>query len=132
MDAVAGAPVRPGGGRSSEMFRGEGLGPRPSPPYSTSDGKCQKTIHFLPDPEERTPGFALLPVTSAWSEPDLRWLRSRTTGLAGPSRAQIDDPARRCQFSPAALMAALLHLESAGRIRALPDNRVALLTHEAH
>jgi len=29
-------------------------------------------------------------------------------------------------------MAALLDLESAGRIGALPDNRVALLTDEAH
>jgi len=29
-------------------------------------------------------------------------------------------------------MAALLELESAGRIGALPENRVALLTNEAH
>jgi hypothetical protein len=39
---------------------------------------------------------------------------------------------RRCQFCPPALLAALLHLESAGLIGALPDNRVALLTNEAH
>jgi DNA processing protein len=54
------------------------------------------------------------------------------TELAGPSRAKIDDPLRRCQFSPPAVMAALLNLESAGCIGTLPGNYVALLTDEAH
>ena len=77
-------------------------------------------------------GHAPLQGRSARSQPALRWRGFRTTGPAEPSAAQIDDPVRRCQFSPPALVAALLDLESAGRIGALPDNCVASLTDEAH
>ena len=35
---------------------------------------------------------------------------------------------RRCQLSPAAVMAVLLELEFAGRVETLPGNRFALLT----
>jgi len=39
----------------------------------------------------------------------------------------VDDPIRRCQFSAAAISAVLLGLEIAGRVEALPGDRVALL-----
>ncbi len=39
----------------------------------------------------------------------------------------VDDLVRRCQFSAAAVMAALLELELAGRVEMLPGSRVALI-----
>jgi len=47
--------------------------------------------------------------------------------LLGPSPTPVDDLVRRCQFSPASVIAALLELELAGRIETLPGHRVALL-----
>ena len=47
--------------------------------------------------------------------------------LLGPSPTLVDDLIRRCQFSPAAVMAALLELELAGRVETLPGNRVTLV-----
>ena len=47
--------------------------------------------------------------------------------LLGPAPTAVDDLLRRCQFSASAVMAVLLELELAGRVEALPGNRVALL-----
>jgi DNA processing protein len=47
--------------------------------------------------------------------------------LLESSPTPVDDLVRRCQFSAAAVMAALLELELAGRVETLPGNRVALL-----
>jgi DNA processing protein len=49
--------------------------------------------------------------------------------LLGPAPTAVDDLLRRCQFSASAVMAALLELELAGRVEALPGNRVALAPH---
>jgi DNA processing protein len=46
--------------------------------------------------------------------------------LLSPEGTQVDDLVRRCQFSSSAVLAALLELELAGRVRTLPGNRVAL------
>ena len=46
--------------------------------------------------------------------------------LLGPSPTSVDDLARRCQFSPATVNSALMDLELAGRVEALPGNRFAL------
>ena len=48
--------------------------------------------------------------------------------LLGPTPTKVDDLTRRCQLSPAAVMAVLLELELAGRVETLPGNRFALLT----
>ncbi len=53
--------------------------------------------------------------------------RSRLVDLLGPAPTAVDDLLRRCQLSPAAVLAALLELELAGRIESLPGQRVALL-----
>ena len=53
--------------------------------------------------------------------------RSQLLDLLGPSPTSVDDLARRCQFSAAAMLAALLELELGGLIETLPGNRVALL-----
>ena len=130
MVAPVGRPLRPRPGRSREMLRKGGIEVAAK---ALNDRVQASENNTLFDRAGRSdPGFAPLPGGSAWSEPDQRWLGSRTTRLARWSPAQIDDPVRRCQFSPPAPMAALLDLESAGRIGALPDNRVALLTNEAH
>ena len=55
--------------------------------------------------------------------------RSSLLTLLGPTPTAVDDLLRRCQFSVSAVMAALLELELAGRVEALPGNRVALTPH---
>ncbi len=65
-----------------------------------------------------------------WSEPaesesELARARLQVAELLDASPTSVDDLVRRCQFSPAAVMAALLELELAGRVEALPGNRVA-------
>ena len=54
--------------------------------------------------------------------------RSQVVSLLGPTPTKVDDLMRRCQVSPAAVMAVLLELELAGRVETLPGNRFALLT----
>jgi len=54
--------------------------------------------------------------------------RSRVVSLLGPTPVKVDDLLRRCQLSPAAVLAVLLELELAGRVETLPGNRFALLT----
>ncbi len=53
--------------------------------------------------------------------------RATVVALLGPAPTAVDDLLRRCQFSASAVMAALLELELAGRVEALPGNRIALL-----
>ncbi len=59
---------------------------------------------------------------------DPNQVRSRVVALLGPTPTKVDDLLRRCQLSPAAVMAVLLELELAGRVETLPGNRFALLT----
>jgi DNA processing protein len=67
-----------------------------------------------------------------WQEPqedpaDLARARTQVVDLLSTSATAVDDVARRCQFSAAAILAVLLELELAGRIETLPGGRVALL-----
>jgi DNA processing protein len=73
-----------------------------------------------PDAPEPAPPAAELPAA-----------RRQVLDLLGPSPTSVDDLIRDCQFSPAAIMAALLELELAGRVETLPGNRVALLADHA-
>ena len=71
-----------------------------------------------------------------WEEPpeatlDILRARLQVLDLLGTSATDVDEVVRRCQFSPAAVMAVLLELELAGRIQTLPGNRVALLPETA-
>ncbi|MCC7426757.1 MAG: DNA-protecting protein DprA [Alphaproteobacteria bacterium] len=47
--------------------------------------------------------------------------------LLGPHPVAVDEIIRQCQLSPAAVAAALLELDLAGRLERLPGNRVALI-----
>ena len=62
------------------------------------------------------------PPAAAMSE-----VRATLLQLLGPAPTSVDDLARRCQFSPAAVNSALMDLELAGRVEALPGNRFALI-----
>jgi DNA processing protein len=100
-------------------------------------------LENLPDHPEREglsrfPLFVRGPMSGAserppnWLEPtegpeDLVKIRMQVIDLLGTSPTAVDDVVRRCQFSPAAVMAVLLELELAGRIQTLPGSRVALL-----
>jgi DNA processing protein len=57
----------------------------------------------------------------------LRQARSRIPPLLTADPVQVDELARRCQLSMAAVAAVLLELELAGRVETLSGNRVALL-----
>jgi len=58
---------------------------------------------------------------------ELDLARQRLRDLLSPAPASVDDLVRRCQLSAAAVMAALLELELAGRVEALPGGRFALI-----
>jgi DNA processing protein len=73
-------------------------------------------------------GFAEPPAPSPEPETDaatLRDARRKIPPLIGPDPVQVDEIARRCQLSTAAVAAVLLELELAGRVETLPGNRVA-------
>ncbi len=50
--------------------------------------------------------------------------RGKITGLLGADPVTVDEIARRCQLSSAAITAVLLELELAGQVETLPGNRV--------
>jgi DNA processing protein len=67
-------------------------------------------------------------------EPDAALLakaRRLVPGLIGTEPVMVDEIARHCQLSTAAIQAVLLELELAGRVETLPGNRVALLANPA-
>jgi DNA processing protein len=69
----------------------------------------------------------------AWEDPaadaaELTRARRDITGLIGADPAGVDEIARRCQLSNAAVLAVVLELELAGLVETLPGNRVARVT----
>jgi DNA processing protein len=54
--------------------------------------------------------------------------RREIPGMIGADPAGVDEIARRCQLSNAAVMAVLLELELAGLVETLPGNRVVRIT----
>jgi DNA processing protein len=81
----------------------------------------------LPGIAEEAP-CDLEPPDQLEDRPNLDRARSQVVALLGPTPTKVDDLLRRCQLSPAAVMAVLLELELAGRVETLPGNRFALLT----
>jgi DNA processing protein len=74
------------------------------------------------------PGFA--EPAFAWADPaegarELTRARREIPALIGTDPVGVDEIARRCQLSGAAVMAVLLELELAGRVETLAGNRVA-------
>ena len=78
------------------------------------------------------PGFA--EPAALWEDPQedaiaLAKARRIVPELIGPEPVPVDEIARHCQLSIAAITAVLLELELAGRVETLPGNRVALSVH---
>jgi DNA processing protein len=67
------------------------------------------------------PGDIFVPVADA----ELAEARKTVLPLIGPDPAMVDEIARHCQLSTAAVAAVLLELELAGKVETLPGNRVA-------
>ena len=81
----------------------------------------------------RDPLFAREPATPSLAPPEIAAMASpgalrAVTALLSPSPTAVDDLFAHCQFSPPEIRAALLDLELAGRVEALPGSRVALLS----
>jgi DNA processing protein len=72
-------------------------------------------------------GFAEKPgiIFSPVAETELAEGRTKILPLIGADPVMVDEIARRCQLSTAAISAVLLELELAGKVEALPGNRVA-------
>ncbi len=106
-------PSRQGIARDPLFAEGRTSDPAFATPYAHPGGLSE------PDPNAAEPQE---------SPAELRRAHSQIIELLGPSPSLVDDLIRRCQFSAAAVMAVLLELELAGRVEALPGNRVALLS----
>ncbi|MBV8591236.1 MAG: DNA-protecting protein DprA, partial [Acetobacteraceae bacterium] len=81
----------------------------------------------------RGPSAGLGEPEPSWEEPpegpeEIEQVRLQMLELISPSPTAVDDLVRRCQFSPSAVIAALLELELAGRVEMLPGNRVAFVS----
>ena len=116
-------------------------------PGSPLDPRCKGSNGLLRDGaalvEEAADVIAALPPRSSFqeerpadfgaaagpepAEDSLAQARSALTELLGPSPVAVDELIRRCQFSPAVVMAVLLELELAGRLERHAGNRVSLV-----
>jgi DNA processing protein len=131
--AVPGSPLDPRSHGTNDLIRqgahitesaADVLDNLPDHPLREGLNRFPLFVHGPP------PGAAEAPPT--WEEPgesssELLKTRLQVIDLLDTSPTAVDDVIRRCQFSPAAVMAVLLELELAGRIQTLPGSRVALL-----
>ena len=132
--AVPGSPLDPRARGSNDLIR-QGA-------HLTET--AEDVIDNLPDHPLRI-GLARAPLFTRGApeglgEPELEWeeppeaacslaeARLQVVELLDASPIPVDDLVRRCQFSPAAVMAVLLELELAGRVETLSGARVALLS----
>ncbi len=88
----------------------------------------------------RLPLFVRGPAPQGMAEPESPWPHEAPAAdadpaahecllqLLSPAPTSVDDLLRRCQFSAATVMSALMDLELAGRVKTLPGNRVTLLS----
>ena len=124
--AVPGSPLDPRSRGANELLRqgavltetaADVLANLPMQPRSSGQARLPLV---LADP---------LPHMPETPEADPSTACSSLLTLLGPTPTAVDDLLRRCQFSASAVMAALLELELAGRVEALPGNRVVLASH---
>jgi DNA processing protein len=131
--AVPGSPLDPRSRGSNDLIR-QGAHLTESaqdvldnlPDHPTLEGLARVPLFARPARQE------LAESPPVWQEPpeeaaDLAKARRQVTDLLTTSPTAVDDVVRRCQFSAAAVMVALLELELAGRIETLPGSRVVLL-----
>jgi DNA processing protein len=97
-----------------------------SPLFARGPAPTTMPTTGMPEPQSSWPDDGdVLPDLSATER-----TQAHTTvlNLLSASPTSVDVLLRDCQLSPATVMSALLDLELAGRVEALPGNRVALLT----
>ena len=78
-------------------------------------------------PEPARAEISASPVPDECQPETRRAMQDQVTALLSASPMPVDEIARRCHFSAAALSAALMELELIGQIEALPGNRVGLI-----
>lgn len=129
--AVPGSPLDPRSHGSNDLIRQGAV---------LTESAADVLAH-LPDlpshslfshPSTVTAGLAESPPEPPSPTQNMTDIKTQVIDLLSPSPTAVDELVRRCQFSPSAVMAALLELELAGRVEALPGNRVALLARKAH
>jgi len=129
--AVPGSPLDPRSHGSNDLIRQGAV---------LTESAADVLAH-LPDlpahslfshPQHSTAGLAEAPPEPLEPPADMTNVKTQVIDLLSPSPTAVDELVRRCQFSASAVMAALLELELAGRVQALPGNRVALLARKAH
>jgi DNA processing protein len=133
--AVPGSPLDPRARGSNDLIRqGAHLTEAAAdvlenlPDHPLREGLARAPLFARHRAEDRAAATAGEPPVETEPAPEeLRQARLRLTELLGPAPTAVDDLLRRCQLSPAAVLAALLELELAGRIETLPGQRVALL-----
>jgi DNA processing protein len=116
--AVPGSPLDPRARGTNGLLReGAHL-------VETAEDVLRELPAELPPPAPR----GLSEPVPSWEDPALHAkIRPQLLELISPSPTPVDDLIRRCQVSPAVVMAVLLELEVAGRTEMLPGNRVALI-----
>jgi DNA processing protein len=131
--AVPGSPLDPRARGANDLLRqgavltegaADVLDNLPDHPMREGIGRSPLFARGLP-PGLSAPASFLEPPESA---DQVAAAHAQVLDLLGSSPTPVDDLVRRCQFSAAAVMAALLELELAGRIETLPGNRIALLS----
>lgn len=134
--AVPSSPLDPRGRGSNDLIRqGAHLTESAAdvlenlPDHPSREGLARSPLFVREPPKVVAPAAPTLDEGS-YDPADLTRARSQVLDLLSPSPTSVDDLVRRCQFSPAAVMAALLELEVAGRIEMSPGNRVALIDPE--
>ncbi len=120
--AVPGSPLDPRCRGSNDLIR---MG------ATLTESAADVLAHLSEYPEA-----TLLPVIAAeamapfGTEPDPDLVRDRLMGLMGFAPTPVDDLVRRCQFSAAAVAAALSDLELANRVEMLPGHQVCLVSRD--
>jgi DNA processing protein len=134
--AVPGSPLDPRVRGGNDLLRqgahvtesaADVLDNLPDHPSREGIGRSPLFARGLP-PGFSAPDSFLMPPDSDACSPHIGPVpHAQVLDLLESSPTPVDDLVRRCQFSAAAVMAALLELELAGRVETLPGNRVALL-----
>ncbi len=140
--AVPGSPLDPRNRGSNDLIRqGAHLTETAAdvladlPDHPDREGLARSPLFARGPAPVRRQGGGLPETPAPWPDkaadpapPDREHARNVLLELLSPAPTSVDVLLRRCQLSPATVMSALLDLELAGRVEALPGNRVALLS----
>jgi DNA processing protein len=138
--AVPGSPLDPRARGANDLLRqgaqltesaADVLDNLPDHPSREGIGRSPLFARGLPPGLSAPDSFLDPPDFAAGGAPPDAAARAQVLELLESSPTPVDDLVRRCQFSAAAVLAALLELELAGRVETLPGNRVALLATSA-